>query len=149
MTAIRKSALVSFACERMYDLVAEVEAYPQFLPWCSAARTAPAAPPAPADAVDARVDVDFFGLRLHFETRNRNTSPTRIEMSLLSGPFRSFAGDWRFQRLSEQACKIEFSLDYQLNAGVIGAALAPVFEQIASTMVDAFVKRAEQVYGGG
>jgi ribosome-associated toxin RatA of RatAB toxin-antitoxin module len=149
MSAIRKSALVPFAGERMYDLVAMVQDYPKFLPWCSGARAGPAAPPAPAHAVDARVDVDFYGLRLHFETRNLHTSPTRIEMSLLSGPFRSFAGDWRFRRLSDQACKIEFSLDYQLNAGVIGAALAPVFDQIASTMVDAFVKRAEQVYGGG
>ncbi len=147
MASIQKSALVPYACIQMYDLVSDVNAYPQFLPWCSASQVRPAPAGSPADSVDARVDVDFYGAKLNFTTRNFNLPPSRIDMSYLDGPFREFNGCWRFHALGADACKIEFSLDYRMNAGVIGGALAPIFAQIASSMVDAFVSRAEQIYG--
>jgi ribosome-associated toxin RatA of RatAB toxin-antitoxin module len=147
MASIRKSALVPYACERMFDLVSDVDAYPQFLPWCSSSQVRPAAAGSPDNSVDARVDVDFYGAKLSFTTRNRQQPPSRIDMAYLNGPFREFNGCWRFHALGGEACKIEFSLDYLMNAGVLGGALAPIFAQIASNMVDAFVKRADQIYG--
>ena len=147
MASIRKTALVPFTCERMFDLVSNVDAYPQFLPWCSGSQVTPAPAGTAGNPVDARVDVDFYGAKLSFTTRNHHEHPVKIDMAYLSGPFREFNGCWQFHRLGSEACKIEFSLDYLMNAGVIGSALAPVFGQIASNMVNAFVSRAEQIYG--
>ena len=143
MPSIRKSALVAHSDAQMFTLVDDIKSYPQFLPWCSSADLTLVE----ARAVEATIGVDFLGLKLAFSTRNLRHAPTQIDISLLGGPFRRFAGQWKFTALAAQACKIEFHLDYQVQAGVIGAALAPVFEQIASTMVDAFVRRAEQLYG--
>lgn len=147
MPSIRKSALVPFSNERMYALVTDVAAYPQFLPWCSGARVV-AMPHAGEHAlVEAALQVDFYGLKLTFATRNLQRPPDRVDMAFASGPFRSLDGVWLFKSLAVDACKIEFSLDYVLNSGLVSGALAPVFGQIAETMVDAFVRRAEVMHG--
>ena len=70
-----------------------------------------------------------------------------MSMSLQDGPFQRLDGSWRFNTLRADACKVEFMLDYQFKSGLLGSALSPVFDQIARSFVDAFVRRAEQVYG--
>ncbi len=147
MASIRKSALVPYTSERMFDLVSDIKAYPEFLPWCSGSQVTPAPAGSGLNSVEARVDVDFYGAKLSFTTRNLQQPHSRIDMAYLNGPFREFNGCWQFHRLGSDGCKIEFSLDYLMNAGVIGSALAPVFGQIASSMVDAFVSRAQDIYG--
>jgi ribosome-associated toxin RatA of RatAB toxin-antitoxin module len=147
MPSIRKTALVPYSSERMYDLVTDVTAYPEFLPWCADAQVTVLDRRAGGHQVEALLRVDFYGLKLSFATRNRHAPPERIDMAFASGPFRSLDGSWQFLSLADDACKVQFHLDYLISSGVISGALSPVFDQIASTMVDAFVKRAEQIHG--
>jgi ribosome-associated toxin RatA of RatAB toxin-antitoxin module len=86
------------------------------------------------------------GLRTSFTTQNDNRSGEAIDMRLVQGPFRRFAAAWRFTPLSDEACRIEFSVEYELS-GPLARMLSPLFDRIADTMVDAFTRRAYEVYG--
>jgi ribosome-associated toxin RatA of RatAB toxin-antitoxin module len=103
--------------------------------------------PQPDGSKLATVQIAFKGLRQSFSTINRHLPPESIVMQLQQGPFKSLHGTWRFTRIRDDACRVELSLEYQFGAGLLGRALAPVFDHIAATMVDAFVDRADQLYG--
>ena len=139
MPSVSKSVLLPHSRERMFALVADVERYPTFLPWCGGASVNIEAD----GAVLATVVIDFRGLRQSFTTRNRNLAPDTVTMELVKGPFRQLHGQWRFTALKENACKVEFRLEYEFAAGLLGKALAPIFDYIAGSMVDAFVRRAD------
>lgn len=140
---INKSVLVPYSADRMFDLVAAVPDYPQFMPWCGGARET-----LEADGrVRAMVDIDYRGVRSSFTTLNRNLAPQSIAMQLAEGPFASLTGEWRFTALGEAACKVEFRLDYEFASTMLGKLVAPVFDNIAKTFIDAFARRAEALYG--
>jgi ribosome-associated toxin RatA of RatAB toxin-antitoxin module len=143
MPHVERSALVHYGAEQMFDLVADVEAYPEFLPWCAGAEVTPEH----ASAVLASVDIAYLGIRARFTTRNENRFPEQIRMSLVEGPFRVLSGHWRFIELRPGASKVQLSLEYQFGAGLLAVALAPVFDVIANSMVDSFAERAEALYG--
>ncbi len=126
----------------MFALVDDIESYPRFLPWCVAARVESRTD----DAVEATLTVGLRGLRTSFTTRNDNRPGEAIDMRLVQGPFRRFGAAWRFHRLSGEACRIEFSVEYELS-GPLARMLAPLFDRIADTMVDAFTRRAYEIYG--
>ena len=142
MKRISRSAIVEHPAGDMYALVNDIESYPRFLPWCQAARVEARE----GEAVRATLTIGMRGLRTSFTTLNENRAGEAIEMRLVHGPFRRFAAAWRFKPLSERACGIEFSLEYEL-AGPLARALAPLLDRIADTMVDAFTRRAGEVYG--
>ncbi|MEN9773062.1 MAG: hypothetical protein RL322_132 [Pseudomonadota bacterium] len=134
--------MLPHSCEQMFELVAGIDHYPHFLPWCSGshARTR-------ADGlIEASVQINYRGIRQQFSTLNRNVPPESITMDLADGPFRKLQGQWRFVKLREDACRVEFELDYEF-AGLLGKVLAPVFDHIAGTFVDSFVRRADSLYG--
>jgi ribosome-associated toxin RatA of RatAB toxin-antitoxin module len=143
MKRIHHSVLVPYAAREMYDLVDRVERYPAFLPWCGGATVLAEGPPARV----ARLDIDYHGLRAHFTTSNVNVLGESIVVTLVDGPFRHLHGEWRFRALAETACKIEFELAYEFAGALLERAVGPVFDRIASTFVEAFVRRAESVYG--
>jgi ribosome-associated toxin RatA of RatAB toxin-antitoxin module len=145
MGEVRKSVLLAHPCERMFDLVAQVENYPTFLPWCGGSSVESQAD----GSTVATVQIAFRGIRQSFSTINRHTRPESITMQLQDGPFKKLHGTWRFVRLRDDACRVELSLEYQFGVGLLGRALAPVFDHIAATMVDAFVERADRLYGEG
>ena len=122
----------------MYALVEDIEAYPQFLPWCAAADVHERRP----EQTRATLTLRVAGLRHSFTTLNRNRPGEAIEMRLVEGPFRRFAGEWRFVRLSAHACRIEFTLQYEFSSRALRVLLSPLFDGIADSMVDAFVRRA-------
>jgi ribosome-associated toxin RatA of RatAB toxin-antitoxin module len=142
MKRISRSAIVEHRAEEMFALVDDIESYPRFLPWCVAARVESRTD----DAVEATLSIGLRGLRTSFTTHNDNRPGEAIDMRLVQGPFRRFAAAWRFNRLSEEACRIEFSVEYELS-GPLARMLAPLFDRIADTMVDAFTRRAYEVYG--
>ena len=142
MKQISRSAIVEHRAEEMYALVDDIESYPRFLPWCVAARVEERGPA----GVRATITVGMRGLRTAFTTQNVHRPGEAIEMRLVHGPFRRFDAAWRFKPLSEEACRIEFTLQYEL-AGPLAGILAPLFDRIADTMVDAFTRRAAEVYG--
>ena len=143
MNEVRKSALVAFPVEGMFDLIEAAENYPMFLPWCAAATVLTR----DDSVVSARIAIDYHGARFNFVTRNPKRRPEFMAIHLEQGPFRHFAGEWRLARLAQDACKIEFSLGYEFQSTVMARLAGPVFDRIANTMVDAFVGRADQVFG--
>lgn len=143
MTTVTKTALVPYAAEKMYALVAEVERYPDFLPWCGGAQVHERGP----DWMLASVTIAYRGLRQTFTTRNTLMPPEQIGLSLRDGPFAKLEGQWRFKALKPDACRIDFVLEYDMKSGLLSKLLGPIFNQIAVSMVDAFVKRADVLYG--
>jgi ribosome-associated toxin RatA of RatAB toxin-antitoxin module len=143
MPRVERSVLVHYSAEQMFDLVANVEDYPQFLPWCSGSRVVPEH----GGGLDASVELDYRGIRSRFTTRNQLRYPEQIRMTLVEGPFRSLEGVWHFHALRSGACKVQLSLHYEFANGLLGRAVAPVFDIVANSMIDAFADRAERIYG--
>jgi ribosome-associated toxin RatA of RatAB toxin-antitoxin module len=143
MASIEKSVLVPHSAGAMFALVADIASYPQFLPWCSGSRIVERA----GERVTAEIDISFHGLTQSFTTVNEQHADERIELALVSGPFSSLDGAWRFTALTDYACKVELTLDYDFNSFLLRAMVGPVFHQIASTMVDSFVRRADEISG--
>jgi ribosome-associated toxin RatA of RatAB toxin-antitoxin module len=143
MKRIGRSAIVEHSAGKLYALVADIEAYPEFLPWCLEARVHDESPA----TARATLTAGMGGLRQSFTTQNENRPGEGIDMRLVEGPFRSFSASWRFTALSEGACRIDFSLEYEFSSRTLARLLEPLFDRIADTMVDAFARRADQVYG--
>ena len=125
----------------MYELVADIESYPAFLPWCSSARVQSRI----GDRTVATLGIDYRGLRQSFTTENTATPGRNIQLKLIAGPFRELHGEWQFQALGANACKVSLSLEYEFTGKVLATLLGPVFNHIANTLVEAFVHRAEQL----
>ncbi|WP_207064036.1 type II toxin-antitoxin system RatA family toxin [Motiliproteus sp. SC1-56] len=143
MTQVDRSALVLHSAQEMFNLVNDVPSYPRFLPWCSGAEILEH-----ADGVMvARLDVAKAGFKYSFTTRNRLCSGSMIDMELVDGPFTALSGTWSFTPLSEEACKVGLSLNFEFSGKLTGLAMGKVFNQIAVAMVDAFCAQADERYG--
>jgi len=148
MKTIQKSVLLWHSAEEMYALVTDVQHYPQFLPWCDHGEVIEQR----EDGMVARVGMAISGLKQSFTTRNTHQPGRAVQMELLDGPFSRLDGQWQFTPLgdgSQRACKVEFTLSYGFSNAALAAIVGPVFDRIAGSLVDAFVKRADQVYGAG
>ena len=143
MVTVERQAIVPYNARDMYALVDDVAAYPEFLPWCSGAEIGQFS----EQCTVATLHVRFRGVRQQFTTENAKVPGERITMRLVSGPFRQLAGEWRFVALSEEACRVELELSYELASAVLGRLVGPVFNYIANSFVDAFVQRADVLYG--
>jgi ribosome-associated toxin RatA of RatAB toxin-antitoxin module len=145
MPVVNKSALVRHSAQEMYGLVCDFESYPDFLPWCSDSRLISRSP----DEICGELEVSRVGIKQRFSTCNRLVENERMDIALRDGPFRKLQGGWRFSALQADACKVELVLDFEFAGRLIDAAFGRVFNQIASTLVDAFCKRADEIYGRG
>ena len=146
MKKISKSVLIWYSPEEMFALVTDVDRYPEFLPWCDRARVVEE----DSAGMVAEIGIAFGGIRQSFVTRNNHESGRRVQMRLLKGPFSRLEGDWSFLPVgdgSQRACRVELKLNYGFDSVALAAVVGPVFGRIAGSLVDAFVKRAEQVYG--
>jgi ribosome-associated toxin RatA of RatAB toxin-antitoxin module len=147
MKTVHKSVLIWYRAQEMYALVTDVASYPQFLPWCDHADVVEQH----ADGMTAEVGIAIGAVRQTFTTRNRHTPGHAVDLQLVKGPFSRLEGHWRFTPLgdgAERACRVELNLDYGFDNAALGKLVGPVFDRIAGSLVDAFVKRAQQVYGG-
>jgi ribosome-associated toxin RatA of RatAB toxin-antitoxin module len=143
MSIVSRSAIVNHSARDMFALVSEIESYPSFLPWCDRASVHERGP----GRTVATLRVNFRGLKEEFTTENRDRPGESIDMKLVSGPFRSLEGGWRFTPLSHQACKVELDLRYEFATGLIDRVAGKIFDEIASSLVEAFVRRADQLFG--
>jgi ribosome-associated toxin RatA of RatAB toxin-antitoxin module len=143
MALVEKKVLVPYSAERMFALVDNVEAYPQFLPWCGGSNVSAADKD---NTVHATVHIDYHHIKQSFTTENVRQPPHLIDMTLKDGPFKHLDGNWRFIPLSESACKIEFQLRYEFSNKLLEKLVGPVFHYIANSFVDAFIHRAEKIY---
>lgn len=143
MAVVHKSVLLGYSAEQMFDLVAKIDDYPKFLPWCGGVEVRDG----PGDTVLASLSIHYHGVRQSFTTENVNTPSTLIKMKLVDGPFKILDGTWAFKALRADACKIDFALHYEFSNRVLEQLVGPVFGMIANSMVDSFCRRAETVYG--
>lgn len=141
MTEIRKTVLIEHSADAMYQLVDRVEDYPVFLPWCGGGEVLERTD----SSLVALIHIRYHGIKAHFSTVNENDPGRSIRMRLREGPFRKLDGEWRFTPLGERACKVEFLLHYEFSSGLLAKALGPVFNHIANSFVEAFIKRADQL----
>lgn len=140
MQSIHQSILLPYNASDMFHLIDQVEDYPQFLPWCNGVVIHEH-----TDILtDATIQVSYLGLKTEFRTRNTNIAPKSIDMHFVEGPFRALTGCWEIIALSENACKITFSLEYAFSSTLLEKLIGPVFGKITTTFVDAFVKEAEK-----
>lgn len=143
MIIIERSALVGYSAQRMHALVDDFGSYPAFLPWCSGADVVERT----GERAIATIHVNFRGIREQFTTENNNVPGQSIDIRLVRGPFRTLNGRWRFAALGDSACRIELRMEYEISSRLIERVIGPVFNYIANTLVDAFVRRAEELYG--
>jgi len=146
MKTVTKSVLIWYRASEMYALVTDVYQYSRFLPWCDRSRVVSS----DATGMLAEISISFAGIRQTFTTRNRHVPDRQVAIKLVSGPFSRLDGEWNFVPLgdgSERACRVELTLNYGFDNVILGKLVGPVFDMIAGSMVEAFIKRAKQVYG--
>ena len=143
MAQVDKSVLVEHSALRMFELIDAVEHYPEFLPWCGGSECNFR----DAGITRATLHINYRGIRQSFSTENAKTAPYLMHIKLIEGPFKMLEGSWRFTELGGSGCKVELSLRYEFSSRVLEKLVGPVFGYIANSMVDAFVKRAQSVYG--
>jgi ribosome-associated toxin RatA of RatAB toxin-antitoxin module len=139
---VRKSALVYHSAHEMFQLVCDFESYPKFLPWCSDSRLISRTP----EEICGELEVSRIGIRQRFSTCNHLVVNERMDIQLIEGPFQKLQGSWQFIELQKDACKVELVLEFEFAGRLIDAAFGRVFSQIANTLVDAFCKRADEIY---
>ena len=144
MKTVKKSVLIWYSPAEMYRLVVDVARYPEFLPWCDQGRVVEEE----ENGMLAEIGIAFSGIKQTFSTRNKHIPDQQVIINLVSGPFSNLEGEWNFLPLGTEtrACKVELTLTYGFES-TLGKLISPVFDKIASSMVDAFVTRAKQVYG--
>lgn len=144
MTTITRSSLVLFSPEQMFDLVNDVEAYPKFLPWCRNSKIISKTD----EVISAELDLAKGGIHHVFSTRNKLVKGESIAIELIDGPFRHLEGHWQFAMIGDnQGCRIQLDMDFEFSNRLISMALGPIFTQISGSLVEAFCKRAQDIYG--
>lgn len=143
MTVVQKTVLIEHTAAEMFALVDQVEDYPRFLPWCGGVELHERT----AERTVATVHISYHGVKSHFSTVNAKQPPVQMDMKLRDGPMKQLEGHWKFTPLGDSACKIEFHLSYEFSSKMLEKVLGPVFNHIANSFVEAFVKRANQSHG--
>lgn len=143
MTVIKRNALVSYSARQMFELVNHIEDYPRFLPWCRQAQILHQ----DEKVIEASLEIAWSGIHKSFTTRNHLTPFEKIEMKLVTGPFRHLDGTWQFIQLGDQGCKVCLDLEFELTGNIVDRVFQPIFNHIANSLVDAFCKRAVEIYG--
>jgi ribosome-associated toxin RatA of RatAB toxin-antitoxin module len=146
MKSVHKSVLIWYSAEEMFNLVTDVDKYAQFLPWCDHAKVIALTP----TGMQAEIGIALSAVKQTFTTQNTHVEGRQVAMKLVKGPFSQLDGTWDFTPVGtgdQRACKTDLRLNYGFDNAVLAALVGPVFDKIAATLVDAFVKRAEQVYG--
>lgn len=147
MRRVDRSALVPYSAEEMFRLVDDVPAYPEFLPWCSDA----VIEREEGDTMLATLELHKGGISRRFTTRNTRKPHSSIDLSLVGGPFRHLSGGWRFRELGrnlgEDGCRVSLELEFAFDSRLVDMMFGPFFEQTCNSLVDAFTRRAAEVYG--
>ncbi|MYD96571.1 MAG: type II toxin-antitoxin system RatA family toxin [Gammaproteobacteria bacterium] len=144
MPSIKRSVLLAHPVGDVFALVNRVEDYPEFLPGCTRAEILSHT----ESEVVARLVVAVRGHRETLVTRNRLTPDRAIALEMIEGPFRRFAGHWRFTELGDAGCRVDLELSFELSNRLVGAFAAPFVNRIADRVVDAFAARARAELGG-
>ncbi len=143
MRRVERSALVPYRAREMFLLVDDVESYPEFLPWCNEAEVHERN----ADMVEATLELHKGGISNHFTTRNSREEYESIKIALVGGPFNHLEGGWQFDELANDGCKVSLHLEFEFESMFVDMIFGSFFEDTCNSLVDAFVRRAEAVFG--
>jgi ribosome-associated toxin RatA of RatAB toxin-antitoxin module len=127
----------------MFELVADVQKYPDFMPWCGGSSVTERN----ELGMQASITIALAGLSQTFTTRNRHDYPHKIELELVNGPFSALTGEWVFRPLADDACKVSFTLKYAFSNRALETLVGPIFNRIATSFIDSFSQRAQSIYG--
>ena len=140
MITIKKSAFVFHSREKMFNLVDQVEDYPNFLPWCGKSEVIVRT----KKITEAKILINYHSIKQSFTTRNVKIFPTKMSINLIKGPFKILKGEWRFIEIDKDTCKIVFELQYEFSNYVLDKLISPVFNIIANTFIDNFIAKANK-----
>lgn len=143
MPIVNKSALVSYTVEQMYQLVIDVSAYPEFVPWV----TNTTVHRHEDDMIEASIEMSKGPVCKSFTTRNRLTPNSGMTLSLVDGPFQHLEGKWSFLPLGEHGCKVILDMDFEFSSRLLSMTVGPVFNEMVNKLMDAFINRAPKIYG--
>lgn len=142
MTHIYHEIMEPYSAQQMFDLVNDINAYPQFVPDCIDTGVLQRED----NLLLAYIEVEKFGFKKRFTTLNRLKEPSKIEITLIDGPFKKLVGAWTFTPISENQSKITFDLTFEFNSKLLDMTFTPIFKDIMKNMVIAFSNRAKQLY---
>jgi ribosome-associated toxin RatA of RatAB toxin-antitoxin module len=140
MHNIHKSAIVLHSSKKMFQLVDSVENYPRFLPWCGSTQILER----DNSKTIASIEINYKGIRQTFTTENTKKQNKEMMIKLIDGPFQSLSGQWIFKNLDNNSCQIELKLEYQFSNIILEKLISPVFNMIANTFIDEFIKEANK-----
>jgi ribosome-associated toxin RatA of RatAB toxin-antitoxin module len=140
MHNIHKSAIVLHPAQKMFQLVDSVENYPQFLPWCGSTQIIERN----NNKTIASIEINYKGIRQTFTTKNTKKQNQEMSIKLIDGPFKSLSGQWMFKNLDKDSCQIELKLEYEFSNVIFEKLISPVFNMIANTFIDEFIKEANR-----
>jgi len=143
LPTVKRSARTPHTPEQMFDLVNDVERYPEFLHWCRGAQI----DARHGDTIEATLHIGMLGFQQSFRTRNTLKRPERIGIDLVSGPFRRLRGEWSFAAAPQSGTEISLTLTFEVTLSPFGIVFGKVFEELAASQMTAFVERAKTVYG--
>lgn len=151
MTKVYRTVMVPYTPAQMFDLVAEVDQYADYMPWCEGAQILSR----DEKGMVASIVIGYGPLNHSFTTRNTHDYPNRIDMELVNeghpkivrSPFASLTGTWQFIDMQEKGCRIEYDMDYSFRNRALSMLIGPVFNGIANSLIDSFIKRANELYG--
>lgn len=143
MTEISKTTVVPYTPEEMYVLVNDIESYPAFLPWCTAAKILTQQ----EESLTATLSLALGKIKQSFTTENTMKEGSRIEIQLIEGPFKYLSGYWKFNREDEQSCHIQLHMNFEFKNKIVKHTLGKAFYKVMDSLVESFVQRAQQVYG--
>ena len=140
MHNIHKSAIVLHPAQKMFQLVDSVENYPRFLPWCGSTQIIER----DNSKTIASIEINYKGIRQTFTTENTKKQNKEMMIKLIDGPFKSLSGEWMFKNLDKDSCQIELKLEYEFSNVILEKLISPVFNMIANTFIDEFIKEANR-----
>lgn len=143
MTHVRRSALLPYTAKQMYGLVNDINSYPEFIPWCVNCEVE-------ENSINEKRATMHFAksaIKTSVTTKNELVENEKITMHLVSGPFKNLIGLWQFEKIDEDACKVELDIQFEFSNHLYEKTLGPIFNQVANKLVSAFTDRAREMYG--
>jgi ribosome-associated toxin RatA of RatAB toxin-antitoxin module len=143
MPEVSRSALLMYSADEMFQLVNDIDAYPEFLAGCAGAQIISKQ----GNILYASIDVAKAGIHKTFTTENTLINGERISMKLVDGPFKHLSGNWRFLKLDDKACKVNFDLSFEFSSKLVEFTFGRIFNNLVGAMVKSFAERAKVIYG--
>ncbi len=143
MNTLKRSAIVPYSTRQMFELVNNIEDYPRFLPWCHSSQVTSKTD----EEIVASLEIAWKGVHKSFTTRNNLSPYEKIEILLINGPLKHMRGKWDFVPVDEKACKVLLDLEFEFSGSFVDRLFQPIFQHIANSLVDAFCRRAVELYG--